>query len=185
MQLDTDALADIDTHMPRLHGIARRFLGSDDLAWDAVQDALLCLCEEPAEPRDVRGWLVRAVVHKSLHHARSRARRRRHEGLAASFRVAMTERETPAGDLVLADLRACVDNAIALLPRPMRDVVRLHAFDELDYAEIARRLALPIGTVRSRLSRARALLRGQLAGFTHDERLCLLCVRGRRDARVG
>jgi RNA polymerase sigma-70 factor (ECF subfamily) len=184
MHIDSLAAFDIEPEISRLHGIARRFLGSDDLAWDAVQDALVCLCDEPVEPRDVRGWLVRTVVHKSLHHARALARRRHHEEVAARFRAQFAAGDEPDGELDLALLRECVENAIAALPPRLREAARLREIEQLGYGAIAQRLALPLGTVRSRLSRARALLRVQLAGLAHDERLCFFCARERRVARA-
>src|SRR5262245_29319224 len=76
--LEADA-SGLELHLPRLLAVARRILGSDDLAWDAIQEALMCLWHEREEPRDLRGWLVRTVVHRSLHQVRSLERRRRHE----------------------------------------------------------------------------------------------------------
>jgi RNA polymerase sigma-70 factor (ECF subfamily) len=52
--------------------------------------------------------------------------------------------------------------ALAELPVRQRDVLLLHAWAELEYEEIARALGVPIGTVRSRLHRARRALRGAI-----------------------
>ena len=65
-------------------------------------------------------------------------------------------------DALSRDLRAAIES----LPRALAEVVWLRDVEELSYAEIANRLAIPIGTVMSRLSRARELLYTKLAG-TH------------------
>src|SRR3954454_19720694 len=79
-----------------LIALARRILRSDDLARDAVQEALLSLWLEAEVPPNPRAWLVRAVVHRSLHLMRSRARRRRHEGLACRQHPESSDQDDPA-----------------------------------------------------------------------------------------
>ena len=61
---------------------ARRILGCDHLADDAVQEALLALHAEPTEPEMPGPWLVRATVHRALHLRRTLQRRQRHEQAA-------------------------------------------------------------------------------------------------------
>jgi RNA polymerase sigma factor (sigma-70 family) len=58
--------------------------------------------------------------------------------------------------------------ALARLSPDQRDVLLLHAWAELDYEQVAEALGVPVGTVRSRLHRARSVLRGALAA---DERM--------------
>jgi RNA polymerase sigma-70 factor (ECF subfamily) len=62
-----------------------------------------------------------------------------------------------------------VRQALASLPDLDRDVLMLREYDQLDYAEIAALTGVPIGTVRSRLFRARMALRAELTGQTGDE----------------
>lgn len=54
------------------------------------------------------------------------------------------------------------------LPREMRDVLLLVAYEELSYEEAALMMSIPVGTVRSRVSRARAMLRKRLSGAHID-----------------
>jgi RNA polymerase sigma-70 factor, ECF subfamily len=71
--------------------------------------------------------------------------------------------ETPERALLAADERALLDRLIEALPPEFREVVILRELEELSYREIAEITALPIGTVMSRLSRARERLRAQWA----------------------
>jgi len=67
-----------------------------------------------------------------------------------------------------ADLRPAIRNAIANLPEPFREVVELVELQELPYAEAAVVLDVPVGTVRSRLFRARRLLQLSLLEHARD-----------------
>lgn len=151
-------------HVAGLHAIARGIVGSDDLAADAVQDALVCLWRDGAPPPEVRGWLARTVVHKSLHIARAQRRRRRHEEAASSARLEPCPLCDPALELEHAELHAELEAALNALSSELRSVFLLRQAHGLDYAAIAQRLAVPVGTVRSRLKRARERLAEQLLG---------------------
>lgn len=165
-----------ESHVPRLLRVARSILGSEDLAWDAVQDALMCLWHEREEPRDLRGWLVRTTVHRSLHHARSLARRRRHEDLVARD-AASSECPESLEEAEQRELARELALAICGLPAAFRATFRLREIEGLEYDEVARRLRVPVGTVRSRLNRAKRMLRSVLAERLHDEELCAVCAR--------
>ena len=69
---------------------------------------------------------------------------------------------TPEDTLIQLDNAAVVQQALTQLPPPLRDCLLLCDVEELKYKEIAAVLELPIGTVMSRISRARAALRAQL-----------------------
>ena len=71
----------------------------------------------------------------------------------------------PAGQAEVAELRQAVLDGIARLPPQYREPVRLFYLEGADGAQIARRLGLPAGCVRTRLSRARDWLRADLARF--------------------
>jgi RNA polymerase sigma-70 factor (ECF subfamily) len=61
-------------------------------------------------------------------------------------------------------MRTLLNRALATLPAGDRDVLLLIAWEQLTYQEVSRALAIPVGTVRSRLHRARAKVRQVLAG---------------------
>jgi RNA polymerase sigma-70 factor (ECF subfamily) len=148
----------VEPHVTRLVAIARRILGSTDLAWDAVQEALVSLWNQGALPADPARWLVRAVVHRSLHASRTQRRRRRHERCACCDRPEAAHVLDPAAILDRREIATRVDRALRALPREQREVLVLRLVDGLDYDSIARKLAIPIGTVRSRINRGRAAL---------------------------
>ncbi|TAH38678.1 MAG: sigma-70 family RNA polymerase sigma factor [Planctomycetota bacterium] len=149
-------------HAQRLLAVARRILGSEDLAWDAVQEALLALWMLRQAPPSPRAWLLRAVVHRSLHLRRGLQRRRRNEELALAACPLCTPEE-PLHVLENADLRAALAQALEVLSSEQRVVFLLYEVHGLDYAAIAAQRRVAIGTVRSRLSRARAALQAELA----------------------
>jgi RNA polymerase sigma-70 factor (ECF subfamily) len=144
-----------------LRARARRILGDDDAAADAVQEALIALWREKCRPAHLRGWLVRTVVHRSLHARRSRRRRSRWEAGAGSEASLCTLCD-PERELEAAEFWACLDRIIAGLPSDFREVLRLRDVEGLEYQEISQRLEVPIGTVRSRLHRAREKVQQQL-----------------------
>jgi RNA polymerase sigma-70 factor (ECF subfamily) len=148
--------------------LARRILRSDDLAKDAVQEALLTLWCEAELPPNPHAWLVRAVVHRSLHLSRSRLRRRRHEGLACFGRPEASDCDDPTRGVESEEAVGKMREAFAELAPEFREVLVLRAVEELDYEAIAQVLAIPIGTVRSRLNRSRKAFREILRRILPD-----------------
>lgn len=145
-----------------LLGHARAILHSEDLAWDAVQEALLGLWQKAqcgAAVLDYAGpWLCRAVVLRSLQIARQNGRRYRREKLAAARRSDLTPCPVEGNVVETEEFRQIVSLAVAALPDDFRSVLELRTQQGLDYAGIANQLGIPMGTVRSRLNRARLLL---------------------------
>lgn len=144
---------------PRLLAISRRIVRCDDLAEDAVQEAMLGLWRLPNLPEDPSGWLVRAVVYRSLQILRSRKRRRWHEERACSCRREHDRQTDVHESLERRELADLVGGLLEELPESHRVVFRLREAEQLDYADIARALRIPIGTVRSRLNRTRKAIR--------------------------
>ena len=142
---------------------SRRILRDDALADDAIQETLLSYWMRPEQPENPRAWLLRAVTLRSLHLARSLRRRRQHELRACSCRAECSTDEDPARSQDYPDLLRLLGACLERVPDDYRVVFMLWTFDELDYASIAAGLQIPIGTVRSRLSRARKAIRESLA----------------------
>jgi len=108
---------------------------------------------------NARPWLYGIASNLVAKHRRSEARR-----LKATARLAEERPAEPLADAVGASVDArrrlpVLVDAIADLPDGERDALLLYAWEDLSYEEIAVALAIPVGTVRSRLNRARARLR--------------------------
>jgi len=153
----------VQAHDALLRSVARRILGDDDQARDAVQEALVALWQSCEEPENLRGWLVQAVVHRSLHARRTRDRRAHWEREAGSLRTGWCPLCDPEHQTEARRRLQALEEALASLSREHRSVVLLRELEGLEYEEISHRLGIPVGTVRSRLNRARRVLRA-LAG---------------------
>jgi RNA polymerase sigma-70 factor, ECF subfamily len=161
-------------HLDYLVGRARHILGSEDLAWDAVQETLLTLWREGRPPCKLRGWLIRAVIHRSLHLRRTCNRRRKHEE-GAGVRQQNSDRDDPVRDLAIRELSLGLERALAGLANEYRVVFLLREVEGLDYSSIAGLLRIPLGTVQSRLNRARSALRALLGPEFQAAHDCWLC----------
>lgn len=157
-------------HVDRLFRLAMWMEQDRREAEDLVQDTLVQALQ--SFHRFTPGTNCRAWLVTILHHVRSNRRRSRMKHAAveeADDRLAETVAFVPAipqhitDDEMLAALRA--------IPKPYQDIVLLCDIEEMTYKEIADALAIPQGTVMSRLHRARAALRKQLAlaPFGHGE----------------
>lgn len=140
--------------------MCRRILGSDADADDALQEGLVAIARGLAAGRfDGRAsfatWAYRVTTNACLDELRRRGRRAEavpDEQLARSL-----DRAAGAPDGAIVD-RLDVESALARLPFEFRAAVVLRDLCGLDYAEIAEVLAVPAGTVRSRIARGRAAL---------------------------
>jgi RNA polymerase sigma-70 factor (ECF subfamily) len=153
-------------HLPALLRSARHILGCEDLARDAVQEALFSLWRAGMPRSDLRGWLVKTVTHRSLFARRGRLRRARREHHCLDEACTCDTGESPHGRLERRELRARLADALGSIPADQRRVFILREVDHLEYAALAESLALPVGTVRSRLHRARAALRREMQSGT-------------------
>lgn len=154
--------AGIEEHIPHLRRYARALahnaVAADDLLQDCLTRALL-KAHLFQEGTNLRAWLF-TILH-NLHV--SERRRAVHEGFSidpdwASSALAVQ----PDQDQRLV-LRA-LDRAMALLPREQRRALHMVALEGMPYEDVASALDLPIGTVKSRISRGRAVLRQALEG---------------------
>lgn len=146
--------------IPRLRRYARALTGRADAADDLVQETLQRALEKWRlwqRERDLRPWLF-SIMHNL--HVDGRRRDHRVDFCADDDLPVPMQRASQADALELRDL----ERALALLPPEQREVLLLVGLEELSYAEVARALQIPQGTVMSRLSRARTRLKAILAG---------------------
>jgi RNA polymerase sigma-70 factor (ECF subfamily) len=157
-------------HLDAAYNLARWLLRNDQAAEDAVQEASMRAFRFIGSLRgdDARPWLL-GIVRNTCFTVLERQRKGPElvEFDAAEFEAAMSAFDVNASDpevrLQQQRSRAQVDAAIRALSPPLREVIVLREFEELEYAQIARIVAAPIGTVMSRLFRAREKLRGALS----------------------
>ena len=155
----TTADPQLQQDLHRAHVAARGMLGCDHLAADAGQAALVALWRQPTPPPHRRAWLVQAVVFRARALRRAYRRRQRHEDLAAHHHCAEhRDCDNPLHHAFAHEFDERLAAAVQRLPSEQREPFELLRHGELDYASIAQRLAVPIGTVRSRLHRARRAL---------------------------
>ena len=145
--------------IPRLRRYARALAGDRNAADDLVQDTLERAWSKLHLYRpgtDLRAWLF-TVMH-NVHVNRVRAARPT-EPLEDEM-PELAQRATQGDGLLVRDL----ERGIAALPLAQREVLLLVALEDLSYDQTARALGIPIGTVMSRLARAREKLRSMLHG---------------------
>ena len=151
-------------HQHRVYGVALRMLGSRAEAEDVAQDAFLRAYRSVAEFRGdakLSTWLYAITSRLCLNRLASAERKRTRYGDDVLESVA-DERADPPGDFEQRERSAALRRAITELSDERRAVVVLADLEGLAYEEIAEALGLPIGTVRSRLHRARMDLRKRL-----------------------
>ena len=172
-------------HLEAAHNLAYWLVRSRPDAEDIVQDAFVRAFRAFASFRggDVRPWLltiVRNVAYRSL------AVRKR-GGNVVSIEDAFAPRdesdetreprsEDPSAEEILIGNaeRSLVHGALAKLPQTLREVIILREWEDLSYRAIAEVIGVPIGTVMSRLARARDLLGKHLATLVATETMHVL-----------
>jgi RNA polymerase sigma-70 factor (ECF subfamily) len=131
-------------HAPALQAAARHVLGTAGDARDCVHDALIRVWSKEGAYRPERGalraFLIVCVRNEAISRKRSTVRH------VASEQRAVT---APAFGIDLAE-RVAIRTALAVLPREQRDVLELAYWGEYTQAEIASRLGIPLGTIKSR-----------------------------------
>ncbi len=156
-------------HYDRVHAVCRRITGNEADAADAAQEAMIAMVRGLArfDGRSSFGtWAYRIATNASLDELR---RRRRRPMLAGRDHDSVTGDRHAGDHAELADPtagqsvdqlgdRQLIDAALAALADDFRIPVVLRDVGDLDYAEIADVLDLPIGTVKSRIARGRAQL---------------------------
>ena len=157
-------------HLDAAYNLARWLLKDDHSARDAVQDAYLRALRffGHLKGEEARPWLL-AIVRNSCY---SLLGKRRQSEQVEFDEERDSEFAEPASASYGGDPQAILlrkieskrlDEAIERLPSVFREVIVLRELEELAYDEIAQITNVPVGTVMSRLSRARALLRARLS----------------------
>jgi RNA polymerase sigma-70 factor (ECF subfamily) len=157
-------------HLDAAYNLARWLVRDPALAEDVVQDAALRALRYFASFRggDGRAWILRIVRNTTYEHLKRRSGR-----AEVALGDAMDQADAVAFGMEVPDPEALysglqdrerLTSALAALPIKQRECLVLYELEQLSYTDIARITQVPIGTVMSRLSRARsALMRIPLA----------------------
>jgi len=161
-------------HLDAAYNLARWLTQDDHDAEDVVQEALVRAMRyiEGFRGDSARAWLLQ-IVRNTCFSWLKENRAKNQTTLddfdeAAEAIAAPSSQEPPAIAMRKAD-KAQIDAAIAALPVAYREVLVLRELEELAYADIARIAEIPVGTVMSRLSRARALVRASLTAVARPQ----------------
>jgi len=171
---DSPALSALVRHYQRpvYALVSRLLLGQAGVARDDVaQDAFIRVCRgiarfDPAGGARLSTWILTVATRTCLNALRD-GRRAAAVKAPPGPAVAPDDPEREAAD---RQLRLRVEQAMAALSEDMRAVLVLRAYHDFDYDEIAAAVGVEIGTVKSRLARARAALREAMTQESNRER---------------
>lgn len=155
-------------NLTALYRKALHMLGDPGAAEDVVQDTCLCAWQNFTQfelGTNGRAWLFGILLNVVRHEYRRRRRWRVDPNSQQLLEGCPAVSSANAIDLPDKQLLGAVES----LPRPFRQTLLLADVEELQYQEIAELLGIPIGTVMSRVSRARERLRSQLMGSLGDQ----------------
>ena len=147
---------------PRLWRLAYSWCRNRALADDLVQEALVKGIKSHNQLRDeksLHAWLCGILANCWHDHLRSH---RDMEDVAEIDDYRLIADGTPEAECLQSEVVRGVRQAVAALPVGQREVVTLVDLEEFSYAEVAAILKIPLGTVMSRLSRARSTLKESL-----------------------
>jgi RNA polymerase sigma-70 factor (ECF subfamily) len=154
-----------------VYNLAYRILGEGDAAADAAQEAFISAYKHIHHYRggSFKAWLLRIVTNACYDELRRRKRRPAasldalavvDKGPDAEAEAALVSQdESPEDHVQRRELARAIQNCLNRLPAEMRAVVVMADVQGMDYAEVAQGAGIALGTVKSRLSRARARLR--------------------------
>ena len=173
---DLDAFNTLILHyQDSVYNVALRIMGDEFFAADAAQEAFISAFKSVASCRggSFKGWLMRIVTNACYDELRRKKRRpttplepETEDGEEmASPRWLADPNMTPSQQAEADELEHAIQHCIENLPLEFKTVVVMTDLQGLDYAEVAQAVRVPLGTVKSRLARARLRLRECLRSF--------------------
>ena len=160
-RFEAQALPHLDAATNLARWLARPPLDADDIVQDAMLRAWRAF--DSVRGTDVKPWLL-TIVRNCFLTAAGKARPGRDAPLPDDDAItdrALVAADDPERALLADDAGRTLDAMLAALPAQFREVLVLREMEEMSYAQIAHVTGVPVGTVMSRLARARALLRQQ------------------------
>jgi RNA polymerase sigma-70 factor (ECF subfamily) len=157
----------VQLHRPGLVRFVDLLIWDADEAESLAQEALTRAYSQLADFRNemrFAAWLRGIALNLARNHLRQRARRAKVTDPAylSSLAAAGCRGRGVLSGIVKREAGAHLDQAIRLLPAPLREAFVLHATEGLTFAEVGRLMGITEGTARVRAHRARTLLRGRL-----------------------
>ena len=180
----------VRTHWRRVFNIAYKFVGRHDQAEDLTQDVFLKLYKS-LDTFDRRAnfqtWLISVSRNLCIDHYRSARREREtiNRDVDPSDLMPVAPGISAYGRLEHRDRVSLLRTALAELPPTLRTAVVLRDIQELTYQEIADRLDLPEGTVKSRINRGRAELSRQIQKLRDEQDAAIAGPHGPRTGAAG
>jgi RNA polymerase sigma factor (sigma-70 family) len=156
-----------DRHAPHIYRYLARRAGSqvaDDLAAETFLAAFAKRDRYDLSRPDARPWLYGIATNLVNQQRRDEAHQYRIQRAAPAEPEVPGHAERVAADVTAQAMRTLLADALAMLSAGDRDVLLLIAWEQLTYQEVSTALGIPVGTVQSRLHRARAKVRQVLAG---------------------
>lgn len=161
-----------EDHFSSVFGTALRLTRDKEEAEDLAQEAIVRAYEafDRFDGRNFKAWILRILTNLYI----NRYRKRQREG----YRGSLDEEEAPepmaptgeTPDRLLFDemLPGEIEQALQKVPDVFRTAVVLSDIEGMNYEEVAESLEVPVGTVRSRLARGRAILRKELERYAKE-----------------
>jgi RNA polymerase sigma-70 factor, ECF subfamily len=154
----------VQRHSPRIHAVASRIVGREE-AYDVIQDAFISAyraLNSFKNQSQFTTWLHRIAL--NCCYARIRKHPETNNDLEMPVEVS-DSRAHPIDVVERRDLRFALERALSEIKSEFRETFVLVEFGDLDYAEAASVLGVELGTVKSRMSRARGALREKLEAW--------------------
>jgi RNA polymerase sigma-70 factor, ECF subfamily len=177
---DVDAFHElVDRHQTAIFNVVLRTVKDPATAEDVTQDAFLRAWRSLGQFRggNVRGWLMRIAVNRAYDTLRSQKRRPADSLDAleyeprARWSAGAATPEHPEGHALRSELSEVLERLLAGLPEEQRTALLLVDLEGFSYDEAAGIMAVAPGTIKSRISRARARLREEMRATTHNAEL--------------
>ena len=165
-------------HRHKIHGLVSRFVRREEEIDDVVQDSFIRAFR--ALPRfrlesAFYTWLYRIAVNTAKNHITAQKRRPNtvqsdfDELELAESTDSMREVADPANEYLTGELEVAIRRALQALPDDLRNAVTFREFDGLSYEQIAEIMDCPVGTVRSRIFRAREAIDKKIRFLIRDD----------------
>ena len=168
----------VSRHRDKIYARAFSMMRNEEEALDLSQEAWIKAWQRLVQfqgDSSFATWMTRITINLCLDQLRKNKRHRAESIEVLDEESGGVERQMPVVNvnptegLERTELRKRIDEALGKLSMEHRTVLVLHEFEDLEYKEIAKRMACSIGTVMSRLFYARRKMAALLAGFKRDE----------------